>query len=121
MDAVSIWASHFVILLEVRCDGAIVLAGIQEASRLEPILAGSSGVGPDIRLGVGLEEAFPGPESSRQNEAVAMQQAYAGQQYALVWRQGKGSALLSESFPPKDVLRILWQVHAQVLYKQNLV
>ncbi len=73
------------------------------------MLASSAGVGPDIRIGAGLEEAFPGSAESRQTEARAMQQLYAQQQYWLVWRGGKGQAVLAEDFDAKDVIRILWQ------------
>ena len=84
--------------------------GVKEASTEEPILASSSGVSPNIRLGVGLQEVFPGSAHYRQEQAQGMQHIYRKQSYWLVWRDGKGQAMLSEGFHPSDVLKILWQV-----------
>lgn len=74
------------------------------------MLAGSSGVGPKIELGAGFQEALPGSIAARQDQAQAMQHIYADQEYWLVWRGGKGQAVLLEDFQAKDVLKILWQV-----------
>lgn len=73
------------------------------------MLASSSGVGPNINIGAGLEEAFSGSAHSRQREAAAMQEVYEQQQYWLVWKGRKGQAVLAEGFDPKDVIKILWQ------------
>ena len=73
------------------------------------MLASSSAVGPHINIGAGLEEAFPGSVHVRQMEASAMQEVYVHQEYWLVWRGGKGQAVLAEGFKPRDVIQILWQ------------
>ena len=83
--------------------------GVKETSRREPMLANSSAVGPQINIGAGLEEAFPGSLHNRQMEASAMQEVYEHQQYWLVWKGGKGQAVLAEGFEPRDVIQILWQ------------
>ena len=49
-----------------------------------------------------------------------MQEMYVNQRYWLVWRGGKGQAVLAEEFEPKDVIQILWQAGAQPLLTEHV-
>ena len=76
----------------------------------EPMLAGPSGVGPHIQIGIGVEEAFGGA-LPLQRQLQELRRSYAGERHWLIWRGGRGFALLGEDFGPSDVLRLLWQVN----------
>jgi len=86
-----------------------VITGVKEANLAEPMLAGSSGVGPDIELGVGYAEAF-GDASNLEKSVLHMAQVYGDEENWLVWRGGRGFAMLSEQHTPLDILRLLYQV-----------
>ena len=73
------------------------------------MLAGPSGVAPHVRIGAGVEEAFGGALPS-QRQLRELRRIYVGEQHWLIWRGGRGFALLAEDFTPSDVLRLLWQV-----------
>ena len=80
----------------------------------EPMLAGPSGVAPHIQIGVGVDEAFGGALPS-QRQLQELRRVYRGERWWLIWKGGRGFALLAEDFTPLDVLRLLWQVRQDEL------
>jgi hypothetical protein len=92
---------------------------VKAANKAEPMLAGSSGVGPDILLGVGFAEAF-GETGNLEKNVLHMVQIYGEEENWLVWRGGRGFAMLSEQHTPTDILRLLYQVphHSSLFINQ---
>lgn len=101
---------------------ALVSTGIRQANIEEPMLAGTSGVAPHIRVGVSVEEAFDG-QTPTQSQLANYSSAFRDEQYWLTWTSGKGKALLMNGFGKVDMLRLLWQVQAEtafLLFSGNL-
>lgn len=58
---------------------------------------------------MGFAEAF-GEANNLENNLLRMVQVYGSEENWLVWRGGRGFALLSEQHTPIDILRLLYQV-----------
>ena len=76
------------------------------------MLAGPSGLSPHVKLGVSIEDAFGG-RAPAAAELRKLGGIYARERYWLLWRGGRGFALMCEDFVPADVLRLLWQVRSE--------
>ena len=73
------------------------------------MMAGPSGVGPNVELGVGFAQAF-GEAHNLEADLLRMVHIYGSEENWLVWRGGQGFALLSAQHTPTDILRLLYQV-----------
>eukprot|EP00884_Botryococcus_braunii_P023412 jgi/Botrbrau1/9755/Bobra.85_1s0006.1 len=83
------------------------LPDVEEGNAREDILAPPSRTQPRVHFGCTVEEACgPSPQPSFLQELLKQ---YENEQYVLVWREGRGHALLKEEATPLDMLRCLWQ------------
>ncbi|GIL51565.1 hypothetical protein Vafri_7534 [Volvox africanus] len=84
------------------------LPGVAEANEEESVFADPWEVQPRVRLGVSAAEAFGGTlPSPRVLQAYV--DAYGGEGYVLVWREGTANVLLKEGHEQTDLVRAVWQ------------